>query len=83
VIGREKEETKNMIPESMAAFAASHGESGAEWVGRLPDLIATYADRWNVEIDATMDGSGSAAWVGAGHRPDGTDVVLKLAWPHF
>ena len=71
-----------MIPETMVEFAALHGESGAVWVARLPELIATYRRRWNVALDGPLPGSGSAAWVGAGTRADGAEVVLKLAWPH-
>jgi streptomycin 6-kinase len=72
-----------MNPESMAAFAARHGEQGAAWVARLPELVATYSARWDVEMEGPLPGSGSAAWVGAGwRRADRSEVVLKLAWPH-
>lgn len=71
-----------MIPETMAEFAALHGESGAAWVARLPELIATYSRRWGVALEGPLQGSGSAAWVGAGTRADGGEVVLKIAWPH-
>lgn len=70
-----------MIPEKSAEFAASHGESGAAWVARLPELVATYGRRWNVVVQEPLAASGSAAWVGAGTR-DGVEVVLKIAWPH-
>jgi streptomycin 6-kinase len=66
----------------MAEFAALHGESGTAWVARLPELIAVYSRRWKVALDGPLPGSGSAAWVGAGRCADGTEVVLKLAWPH-
>jgi streptomycin 6-kinase len=66
----------------MAEFAALHGDSGAAWVARLPELLATYSLRWNVTLAGPLPGSGSAAWVGAGTRVDGEEVVLKIAWPH-
>ena len=71
-----------MISEAMAAFVARHGESGAAWVARLPALIEKYTARWDLVLEGPLTGSGSAAWVGGGTRGDGTDVVLKLAWPH-
>lgn len=71
-----------MIPEKLAEFAALHGVSGAAWVARLPQLVATYSRRWEVALEGPMVSSGSAAWVGAGTRGDGAEVVLKIAWPH-
>jgi streptomycin 6-kinase len=73
-----------VIPESMTAFAARHGESGAAWIARLPALVTTYSSRWDVELETTLQlpGSDSAAWVGAGTRADGMKVVLKIMWPH-
>jgi streptomycin 6-kinase len=66
----------------MAEFAALHGESGAAWVARLPELVSTYCLRWKVALEGPLPGSGSAAWVGAGTRADGAEVVLKIARPH-
>ena len=71
-----------MIPEKMAEFAALHGARGMAWVTRLPELVATYSRRWGVDLDGPMPGCGRAAWVGAGRRDDGEEVVLKIAWPH-
>jgi streptomycin 6-kinase len=71
-----------VIPDKVAEFAALKGESGAAWIARLPELVETYSLRWNVVLEGPLPGSGGAAWVGAGTRADGTEVVLKLAWPH-
>lgn len=71
-----------MIPDSILAFAARHGEDSAAWVARLPGLIADYSARWNVAVEGPLPGGGSAAWVGAGTIGDGSEVVLKIGWPH-
>lgn len=71
-----------MIPDSILAFAARHGDSGASWLGRLPDMVSEYSARWNVALDGPLLGGGGAAWVGAGTLPDGSEVVLKIGWPH-
>ena len=71
-----------MIPETIAEFAARHGESGADWLARLPEMVATYSTRWDVALAGPLPGSGGAAWVGGGTRADGSEVVLKIAWPH-
>lgn len=70
-----------MIPVSMDAVATRYGPAGAAWVDRLPELIARFAKAWGVDDLAPLAGCGSAAWVGGGTR-DGTEVVLKLSWPH-
>ena len=71
-----------MIPDVIVAFAARHGEAGAAWLDRLPDLIERSCSAWGVALDGPLAGGGSAAWVGAGTRADGAEVVLKIAWPH-
>lgn len=73
---------QELIPDSVLAFAARHGEDSAAWVGRLPDLIATYSAQWSVAVEGPLPGGGSAAWVGAGILADGSEVVLKIGWPH-
>lgn len=72
---------REVIPEALVALAARHGEQGAAWVAKLPDLVTAYSARWNVDLEGPLPG-GSAAWVGAGTYADGSDVVLKIGWPH-
>ena len=71
-----------MIPDSIVAFAARHGEQSAAWVAKLPELVSAYSARWHVAVEGPLPGCGSAAWVGAGTLADGSEVVLKIGWPH-
>lgn len=72
-----------LIPEPVADFGRRNAERQT-WVDRLPRLIETYVERWELlPIAAPMPTCRGAAWVGATHRRDGSEVVLKLAWPHW
>lgn len=71
-----------LIPESVATIARDHPEAAA-WVERLPHLIHTYTERWDLRhIEAPLPTCRRFAWVGAAEQPDGREVVLKLALPH-
>src|SRR5688572_26180697 len=71
-----------LVPPSMVDLARRNGAAGEAWVAGLPAAIAMYADRWGVELEGPLAGCGRAAWVGGGALADGTEVVLKLSWPH-
>ncbi len=58
-----------------------HGLGGGpDWLGRLPETIAHFAERWSLSIAAPFLDL-SYAWVAPARRADGTDAVLKLAVP--
>ncbi|GAB3762250.1 aminoglycoside phosphotransferase family protein [Microlunatus parietis] len=52
-----------------------------EWRQRVPELVARYAARWELDLGEPF-GGGSAAHVVAATTADGQDAVLKLSLPH-
>ena len=56
------------------------GEAGNAWLGVLPQLVAAAADRWGLEIGDAAPGAGTGFVCLA--RRAGSDVVLKIAYPH-
>lgn len=58
--------------------------AGAEWVGRLPAMVADLERRWSLTLGPPYEGDDvTAAWVAPVHRADGTAAVLKVAMPHL
>jgi streptomycin 6-kinase len=53
----------------------------AEWLDRLPGLIAQLMRRWSVSIAEPYEAS--CAWVAPAVREDGTLAVIKISMPHF
>ena len=67
------------IPEGLAWLQGS--DEGAAWLGILPSLRQQAADRWSVQLGPPFpDAFASLAMPGT--LPDGTEVVVKLAFPH-
>jgi streptomycin 6-kinase len=52
------------------------------WLDAVPGLVATYADRWSLDLEPPYQPGGRCAWVAPAHDRAGRDVVLKVAWPH-
>jgi streptomycin 6-kinase len=71
-----------VISDDLRGFAARQGPEGSAWLARLPELISVYSARWSVALEGPLPGGGGAAWVGAGTLVDGSEVVLKIGWPH-
>ena len=71
------------VPESLArATLAMHGLAGAEWLERLPSLVAECEHRWSLEAGSPFDGL-SVNWVAPVMvRGAEASAVLKLAFPH-
>lgn len=62
---------------------APYRPTGAEWLERLPGLVAAGLERWNLRVD----GAGPVRWgytalVVPVLRPQGDPGVLKVGWPH-
>jgi streptomycin 6-kinase len=55
---------------------------GAEWLERLPALVAACADQWELTLSAAFEDGGQVSYVAPAETPDGVPVVLKLQWPH-
>lgn len=56
------------------------GQAGAEWLDRLPGLVAEIEQQWSVRVGAPFDLS--YAYVAPAVRADGAKVVLKLRVPN-
>ena len=56
------------------------GRDGAEWLERLPGLVAEIAQLWSIRVGEPFDLSYS--YVAPAVRTDGAEVVLKLRVPN-
>ena len=58
-----------------------HGPAGADWLTRLPDIIADCERRWSLTVMPPFDPL-SYNYVAPAIGPDGTATVLKAGVPH-
>ncbi|MBV9852687.1 MAG: phosphotransferase [Armatimonadetes bacterium] len=69
------------IPEKLARTALDlHGEAGAAWLRRLPDLLADCAARWSLTLGPPFPGL-TYHYVAPAIGPDGSPLVLKAGVP--
>ena len=68
------------IPDLVRRRAASSGAGGHRWLDALPEVVATLADRWQLEIGPSFRG-GTAAFVAEVTDASGQPCVLKVAMP--
>lgn len=63
----------------VSRWPADGGPSGAEWVRRVPQLVADAMDQWSV----TQDGPARTGYTAAvlPVRRDGQTLALKVVWP--
>ena len=66
------------IPRSLRSLRA---EGVDDWIASLPEIVASLAERWELELGAPFEG-GVASWVAPATRRDGSASVLKVSWPH-
>jgi streptomycin 6-kinase len=57
-----------------------HGELGGRWLARLPEIIRTVGQRWDIEVRQPFEPL-SYNYVAPARRSDGTEVVAKLGVP--
>ena len=58
--------------------------AGRSWLGRLPEVLRDLSSRWSLSLAAPFNGEDtSSAWVAPALRADGSEAVLKVAFPHF
>lgn len=62
--------------------ARANSADGLSWLDRLPQLVATVCDRWQIEVSGAPYVGGMCGWVAPVRRADGTPAVLKVTWPH-
>jgi len=58
-----------------------YGTAGAEWLKRLPILVAECEQRWSLSVGAPFEPL-SYNYVAPAVRTDGADVVLKVGFPN-
>jgi streptomycin 6-kinase len=68
------------VPELVRQRAISNGSAGKRWLDDLPELVASLADKWDLEIGQAFAG-GSAAFVTEATGGSGRKCVLKVAMP--
>jgi streptomycin 6-kinase len=68
------------IPSGLAWWRAEPG--GAEWLDRLPALVAECAEVWSLRVGKPFS-DGNVAWVAPVERPDGSQAVLKVNFPEL
>lgn len=66
------------VPQAVQSKARSLGLD--HWLDDLPDLVASLADDWSIEIGATYPDA-TEAFVAAARGADGTPAVLKVMIP--
>ncbi len=72
----------NAVPDGLVGTIVElYGETGIEWLNRLPSLLADCAQRWSLRVLPPFDPL-SYNYVAPAVRADGTDVVLKLGVPN-
>ena len=58
----------------------AYGQAGADWLDRLPALVAEIEERWSVRASEPFESS--YHYVAPAVREDGSEVVLKLGVPN-
>lgn len=66
------------VPAGLAWWRDEPG--GAEWLDRLPVLVADCAEAWSLRVGKPFSG-GNVAWVASVERHDGSPAVLKVNFP--
>lgn len=70
------------IPDALARSAAKWGEPGARWLESLAGRVDDLVDRWDLTTELPLYPEGQCSIVVPVVRPDGTNCILKVQWPH-
>jgi streptomycin 6-kinase len=74
---KEERITLFIIPESFASFMIElFGEKGRAWLDRLPAILASCEERWNLMLGAPVENL-SFNYVAPAVLTDGTEVMVK------
>jgi streptomycin 6-kinase len=68
------------MPTNLVGAAAREGRLA--WLATLQDVIPEIAVRWGLTLGEPFQPGGQTAWVAPVRDAYGTDLVLKVAWPH-
>src|SRR5947209_8862260 len=70
----------HLPPALVETNAQARGPEGLAWLDRLPEIIATFAQRWSLTVEAPFADL-SFNYAAPATRADGTRAVLKLSPP--
>ncbi|KQR15895.1 aminoglycoside phosphotransferase family protein [Cellulomonas sp. Leaf334] len=70
-----------MVVPAILRDGVGRTRGGAEWIDRLPTLVADATRRWGLRLGPPFT-DGAASWCAPATRVDGRPVVLKLSFPH-
>ena len=76
-----REREVGLTREFARTIGSLYGDAGAEWLGRLPDLIAEFERRWSITVDPPVDGL-SYNYVASAVDVEGRALMLKLGVPN-
>ncbi|HJQ00388.1 MAG TPA: aminoglycoside phosphotransferase family protein [Jatrophihabitans sp.] len=69
-----------VMPRNLVEAAKREGRAG--WLASLPANVAELKQLWSLEIGAPFQPGGQTAWVAPARDRTGTELVLKIVWPH-
>ncbi len=52
------------------------------WIGRLPQIVAGLAARWDLTLGPPFQPGGECSWTAPASDAGGRDLVLKVGWTH-
>src|SRR5688500_6978453 len=70
------------LPLPPALVEAAERDGRTAWLATLPTAVARATRAWRLTVEAPFRPGGQTAWVAPVRDRVGTDLVLKLAWPH-
>lgn len=71
-----------MVPSSLPVVEQlGRMPSARPWLAELPQLIEQVREAFGLRYAAPLH-AGSCSWVAPAELPDGTRVIVKIAWPH-
>lgn len=65
------------------AEKCSQDPDKAQWLARLPALVAELVERWGLHLSAPYEQEVSCAWVAPATLRDGAPAALKVGLPHM
>jgi streptomycin 6-kinase len=72
----------DLLPPGLPVLTNLAGVPAAQdWLRQLPGLITAVRDEFALTLQPPLHG-GSCSWVAPATLPDGTPVIVKIAWPH-
>ncbi|GAA5023085.1 aminoglycoside phosphotransferase family protein [Actinopolymorpha pittospori] len=71
----------NLIPAGVRERISTYHEAGADWLERLPELVARCVSTWDLVVLPAFEPGGDSSWVAPVRRGQGDLAVLKITVP--